>query len=281
MPREAKACESDGAEAPSVADTTEGGIEASRTSEAEAMEAGAPRTAEADVAGTRAPETIEAGVAGTGAPKTTKAEVAGAGVIAAKPVAQEVEAEAGQASIPPSVQGPPLLQESARELESARSVKVEDLRLRYADMKAEPAMAQEQVAPLATRVKELEEELTLMAGDRDVFWSRAEEAMASAKALAGQLGVEQGAHLLAKGALAEALKGALHAGVKCALAIISSHYAGVDLEAVSDGYVLPGADEEVAKLIESAEGPGIVLAKLFEEVVVPPPPSADAGDPEP
>jgi len=43
-------------------------------------------------------------------------------------------------------------------------------------------------------------------GDWDAFWSRAEEAMASIKALAGQLGSEQGAHLLAKGTLAEALK---------------------------------------------------------------------------
>ena len=54
--------------------------------------------------------------------------------------------------------------------------------------------------------KELEKELTRVAGDRDAFWSWAEEAMASAKALAGQLGVEQGAHLLTKAALAEALK---------------------------------------------------------------------------
>ena len=45
-----------------------------------------------------------------------------------------------------------------------------------------------------------------MATDRDAFWSRAEEATASAKALAGQLGAEQGAHLLTKGSLAEALK---------------------------------------------------------------------------
>ena len=45
-----------------------------------------------------------------------------------------------------------------------------------------------------------------MAGDRDAFWSRAEEATASAKAIAGQLGAEQGAHLLMKGALSEALK---------------------------------------------------------------------------
>ena len=67
-------------------------------------------------------------------------------------------------------------------------------------------MAQEQVAPLAAWVKELEEELTRVAGDRDTFRSWAEEATTSAKALAGQLGAEQGAHLLAKGALAEALK---------------------------------------------------------------------------
>jgi hypothetical protein len=60
---------------------------------------------------------------------------------------------------------------------------------------------------------------------------------------------------------------------------------GVDLEAVSDGYFLPEddeeADEEVAKLMEATEGPGTVLAKLFEEEVVPPTPCADAGDPKP
>jgi hypothetical protein len=63
------------------------------------------------------------------------------------------------------------------------------------------------------------------------------------------------------------------------------HYIGVDLHAISDGYVLPDGDEEadeaVAKLIEAAEGPGTALAKLFEVEVVPPPPSADAGGPEP
>ena len=45
-----------------------------------------------------------------------------------------------------------------------------------------------------------------MAGERDTFRSQAEEATTSAKAIIGQLGVEQGAHLLMKGALAEALK---------------------------------------------------------------------------
>ena len=77
----------------------------------------------------------------------------------------------------------------------------------------------------------------------------------------------------------------MHTGVKRALAIVSSHYAGVDLEAVSDGYVLAEddeeADEEVMKLMEAAEGPGTALATLFEEEVVPPSSSADAGDPEP
>ena len=37
----------------------------------------------------------------------------------------------------------------------------------------------------------------------------------------------------------------------------------------------------VAKLIEAAEGPSTAQAKLFEEEVVPSPPSADAGGPEP
>ena len=57
-------------------------------------------------------------------------------------------------------------------------------------MKAEAATAQEQVAPLAAWVKELEEELTRVAGDRDAFRSRAEEATASTKALTRQLGAE-------------------------------------------------------------------------------------------
>ena len=56
---------------------------------------------------------------------------------------------------------------------------MEDLRLRCADAKAEAATVREQAAPLAARVKELEEELTRVAGDRDTFRSRAEEAMAT------------------------------------------------------------------------------------------------------
>ena len=83
---------------------------------------------------------------------------------------------------------------------------MEDLRLRCADMKVEEAMARGQATPLVARIKELEEELTWVAGERDAFRSWAAQLEVSAKAVAGQLGAEQGAHLLTKGALAEALK---------------------------------------------------------------------------
>ena len=86
-----------------------------------------------------------------------------------------------------------------------RSAEVEDLRLRYANVKVEAAAVQAQLVPLAVWVKELEEELTRAVSDRDAFRSQAEEATASGKALAGQLGAEKSAHRLTKGALNEAL----------------------------------------------------------------------------
>jgi len=52
-------------------------------------------------------------------------------------------------------------------------------------MKVEAATAREQVTPLSARIEELEEELTRVAGERDTFRSRAEEATVSAKATAG------------------------------------------------------------------------------------------------
>ncbi|XP_066375235.1 uncharacterized protein [Miscanthus floridulus] len=224
----------------------------------------------------------------------------------------------------------------ANELLSARSAEAEDLRLRCDNREAEAATAQGRVTPLATRVKELEEELTRVVDERDASNSRAEEARATAIATAGQLGAEQRAHELTKGALAEATKAAeelekeasraaeasrvevqrwkekaeasqvkvrrqeekakglsdevsqrlreaLHTGVKRALAVVSSHYAGVDVEGVSDGYVLSEdaveAEEELTRLEAAVEGPGTALAKLFEEEVVPPSPSADARRP--
>ena len=123
-------------------------------------------------------------------------------------------------------------------------------------------------------------------GEHDVLKSAARTACKALEVNGVQLGSSLGSRLIAlSGQVHERLRGALHTGVKRALAVITSHYIGVDLQAISDGYVLPDDDEEadeaVAKLIEAAEGPGTTLAKLFEEEVVPPPPSADAGDPEP
>ncbi|XP_066323208.1 basal body protein 10-like [Miscanthus floridulus] len=190
------------------------------------------------------------------------------------------------------------------EAEAPWSAEVEDLCLRHADAKAEAAVVWEQATPLAARIKELEEELTWLAGERDTFRSQAKEAKASAKAIAGQLVTKQGLEkevswaaeasiavqvvLEAKIGEHNALQSAARAACEAlerALAVISSHYTGVDLEAISDGYVLAEddeeADEEITKLMEVAKGPGTALAKLFEEEVVPPTPSTDAGDPEP
>ncbi|XP_066341631.1 uncharacterized protein [Miscanthus floridulus] len=116
-PREAEALEPSEVEAPSIAEATEGEAEVPRTSEAEVVGAGAPRTTEAEVAKDGAPRTTEAEVAEAGAPGTTKAEAAEAGFGVAEPAAKDAEIEAGQASIPPSVQDPLPLQESTREVE--------------------------------------------------------------------------------------------------------------------------------------------------------------------
>ena len=103
-------------------------------------------------------------------------------------------------------------------------------------------------------------------------------------------GVESGSSLRSRlialsSRVHERLRGALHTSVKRALAVVSSHYVGIDLAAVSDDYVMAKDDEEadevVMKLEEAAEAPSTVLAKLFEEEVVPPVLIADTGDPEP
>jgi len=97
-------------------------------------------------------------------------------------------------------------------------------------------------------------------------------------------GVESGSSLgsrliMLSGRVHKRLRGALHMGVKCALAVVSSHNAGINLEAINDGYVLleddEEADAEVTKLMEAVEAPGTALASLFEEEVVPPAPAAD------
>ncbi|XP_066354540.1 uncharacterized protein [Miscanthus floridulus] len=327
-PREAVALEAGDAEAPTIVEATKG-------------EARAPRTSEAEVVETKASRTTEAEVAETGASRTTE----------------------------------------VKELEAWSLGK--SMFLRW----------ERDAATLAARIEELEEELTWAAGEQETFRSRAEQEVASAKAVAEQLEAEKGTHLLTKGVLEEAIKvaetsrvdalawkekaeelereafrateasrvevqrwkekaeglekeaskvaeasvevqavleakirehnvlqstartackalevcgvksgsslgshlimlsghirerlwGALHTGIKRALAVISSHYVGIDLEAISDGYVVAEDDEkakeEVLKLVEAAEAPGMELAPLFEEEVIPPTPTIDAGDP--
>ena len=93
-PHDGEAHGSDAAEVPLAAEAT--GPKVPGVSQAGATEAAVPRT-------------IEATTAGTGALVTTEATVAEADVSAVKPVAQEVEMKATEASVPPLVQGLPLL----------------------------------------------------------------------------------------------------------------------------------------------------------------------------
>ena len=123
-------------------------------------------------------------------------------------------------------------------------------------------------------------------GEHEALKSAARAACMALVVEGVQSGSSLGSRLIAlSGQVRERLRGALHTGVKRALAVIASHYVGVDLQAISDGYVLPDdddeADEVVTKLLEAAEGPGTALATLFEEEVVPPPSSTDAGGAEP
>jgi hypothetical protein len=123
-------------------------------------------------------------------------------------------------------------------------------------------------------------------GEHDMLQSAACTVCEALEVEGVQSGSSLGSRLTAlSDQVCERLWGALHTGVKRALAVVASHYSDVDLEAFSDGYVLAKdeeeADEKVTKLMEAAEAPGMELASLFEEEVVPPAPAADAGDPEP
>ena len=71
------------------------------------------------------------------------------------------------------------------------------------------------------------------------------------------------------------MRDALHTRVKRALAMVSSHYLGIDLPAISEGYIIGNDDDEawveVQKLADAAEAPGDALASFFDaEVVLPP-----------
>ena len=69
----------------------------------------------------------------------------------------------------------------------------------------------------------------------------------------------------------ERMREALHARVKKALAVVSSHYVSIDLPAVSEGYVRPDneaeAQEELQKLGDAADAPEDALATFFDAKV--------------
>ena len=73
----------------------------------------------------------------------------------------------------------------------------------------------------------------------------------------------------------ERMKEALHAEVRKALVVVSSHYVGIDLSAVCEGYVLPEdeteAQEEVQRLEDATTAPEDALAAFFDDEVELPP----------
>ncbi|XP_066354838.1 uncharacterized protein [Miscanthus floridulus] len=234
-PSVAEATKGEG-EAPrtSEAEAMEAG--ASRTTEAEVAEAGAPGTTEAEVAeaGVGAVEPAaqeaenEAGKASVPPPvqdpplsqeSTREVEVhsiSSDDTSRGKEVADAEAASTVEQPAPTSGEGSSALvwELKARSLGKSlflrRERDVWDQLRRQKDLLANAnellAARSEQATPLAARIKLLEEELTQVAGERDTFRFRAEQVEASAKAVAEQLRAEQGAHLLTKGALAEALK---------------------------------------------------------------------------
>ena len=98
----------------------------------------------------------------------------------------------------------------------------------------------------AVREAEIEEHDALQATARTVC-----EALAVAGAQSGSSLRSRLAAL--SGQVRERLRGALHTGVKRALAVVSSHYADIDLEAVSDGYVVAEDDEEAEEEVMKLE----------------------------
>jgi hypothetical protein len=55
-----------------------------------------------------------------------------------------------------------------------------------------------------------------------------------------------------------------------ALAVMTSHYANLDLQCVSEGFIdMP--DPDLEKLVDTAEAPGAIMVAHFEDKVVAPP----------
>jgi hypothetical protein len=70
------------------------------------------------------------------------------------------------------------------------------------------------------------------------------------------------------GGVCERVRDAHHIGMRQALAVMTSHYASLDLQRVSEGFVdMPDSDLE--KLVDAAKAPSAALAARFEDEVVP------------
>ena len=106
------------------------------------MVAEGPGVSGAEATEARASKTVETAVAGAGAPETTKAIV-----MAARPSVQEAEMQAAEALVVPSVQGPSLLRESAREAE-VYPISSDDTSRAREVVDAEDAGAVEQPTPV-------------------------------------------------------------------------------------------------------------------------------------
>jgi hypothetical protein len=92
-------------------------------------------------------------------------------------------------------------------------------------------------------------------------------------ALETQEGVQSGSslrsHLIALyGGVHERVRDAFHIGMKRALAMMTSHYDGLDLLRISEGFV-DRPDPDLEKLVDAAEAPRAALAARFEGEVVP------------
>ncbi|XP_066382526.1 uncharacterized protein [Miscanthus floridulus] len=275
-------------EAPSVVEAIEGGVKVEAPSVVEATEGEVEVEASTVV---EALQTSGAEVVEIVAPRNFGAKVVEAGVSAARAEALEVEMEKLEAQsfrkslflrwergVWDELCRQRELLAHANELLSVRSTEAKDLRLRCDNREAEATTAQGQVTPLAAWVKELEEELTHVADERDASNSRAEEVRATAVATAGQLGVEQRAHELTKGALAEATKAA-EASQGEALkwrkkaeelekeASRAAEASRVEVQHWKEK--AKGLDDEVSRLTEASVALQIVLDREIEEHKVP------------
>ncbi|XP_066392499.1 uncharacterized protein [Miscanthus floridulus] len=121
------------------------------------------------------------------------------------------------------------------------------------DLEKEASQAAEAsiVAQAALDV-EVREHKALRSAVRTAYEALDVEGVQSASSLGSRL-------IALSGRVHERLRGALHMGVKRALAVVSSHYA-INLEAVSDGYVLPEDDEEADAENLLVEHPSMAMA---------------------